>query len=350
MKTLAHAALALPTHISLAHGGGGQLTDDLIRDTILPRIGNDTLNELMDSAILDVPAGHRIAFSVDGYVVHPTCFPGGDVGRLAICGTVNDLAVVGGRPAGIALGVIAEEGCRRDLLERVLDSAGEAAREAGVFVVTGDTKVVGRGAGDGIYLTSAGVGFVPHGRNLRAARVQPGDAILINGPIADHGLSVMLAREMPELESAIESDAAPLNHLIEDLLSELRDDVVFLRDPTRSGLAGVGADLAVACGHRVVFEEERIPVRPSTRHAANLLGLDPLEVANEGKVVAVVRATASDHALAVWREHPRGREACLIGHVESVPAQMPPRCELFTRIGGRRLLAKPYGEQLPRIC
>jgi hydrogenase expression/formation protein HypE len=340
----------MSAHIHLAHGGGGQLGDELLREMILPRLGNASLNELLDSATLQASGDERIAMTIDGYVVQPTFFPGGDIGRLAVCGTINDLAVCGARPIGLALGMILEEGTSCALVERVMDSVAQSAQEASVEVVTGDTKVVGRGAGDGIYLTTAGVGLVPIACALHPKRCQPGDAVLVSGAIADHGLAVMLAREMPEVNSHVRSDVAPLHRMIAALLRELGDDVRFLRDPTRAGLAGVCADLAERSGCSVVLQEAAIPVRPATRQAADFLGLDPLEVANEGKVVAIVRAAAVERALDCLREHPYGRDAAHIGELIRPESQVHARCEVATRIGGRRLLAKPYGELLPRIC
>jgi hydrogenase expression/formation protein HypE len=331
--------------IVLAHGGGGQLTDQLVGRSILPRLGNAALEELLDSGIMEHADG-QIALTIDGYVVQPIEFPGGDIGRLAISGTVNDLSVCGARPLGIALSMILAEGLERGLLERVLDSLSAAAREAGVPVVTGDTKVVGRTQADQLYITTAGVGVIPPGRRLHPDQVRPGDAVIINGPIADHGLAVMLAREMPEVQSVLTSDVAPLNGLIARVM-DVTDGVVFMRDPTRGGVTGVLCDLAARTGLHIVMDETSIPVRSHTRHAAEMLGLDPLEVANEGKVVIISRPEAANAVLQALRSDPLGREAALIGRIQE------PRdgiCELHTTLGGRRILQKPYGEQLPRIC
>jgi hydrogenase expression/formation protein HypE len=344
-KTNGQAGRARTARISLAHGGGGQLTDELIASIILPRLGNAVLDELLDSAVLPAEPG-RLAMTTDSYVVQPLVFPGGDIGRLAVSGTVNDLAMCGARPAALSLALILAEGLDCAMLETVLDSVAATAREANVRVVTGDTKVVGRGQADGLYITTSGFGWVPHGRQLHPKRVRAGDALLINGPIADHGLAVMLAREMPQVQSALRSDAAPLNGLIDRLL-EAVPGVRFLRDATRSGLAGVAADLARETGRRIVLEEEAIPLRPETRHAAEMLGLEPLEVANEGKVVAVVAEAEVESALQVMRAHPLGAQACRIGYVTET---LDGTCELHTRLGGRRIVQKPYGEQLPRIC
>lgn len=331
--------------IVLAHGGGGQLTDQLLARTVLPHLGNEVLGELLDSAIISGPAG-RLALTIDGYVVQPWRFPGGDIGRLAVSGTANDLAVCGARPLGLALGVILCEGFDTADLDEVMRSVARTAAEAGVSVITGDTKVVGHGQGDGIYLTTAGIGEVRAGLRLHPDQVRPGDVLLINGPIAEHGLAVMLARQMPGMEVAVRSDVAPLNHMIDALVAAV-PEVVFMRDPTRGGLAGAAADLAARCGWRVVLEESAIPVRPAARHAAEMLGLDVLDVANEGKALIVVRPDAADAALAALRRHPRGSEAAVVGRVEDVRDGI---CELRTMLGGRRIVQKPYGEQLPRIC
>ncbi len=331
--------------VMLAHGGGGQLTDELLQTIVLPRIGNAELCRMLDSAILDVREAGRVALTIDGYVVQPWQFPGGDIGRIAMCGTINDLAVCGAEPVGIALGLIVTEGFPMGDLAAVLDSIHAIASEAGVNVLTGDTKVVGCGQGDGVYVTTAGVGIC-RGPALTVENVQPDDVLIVTGAVGDHGLAVMLAREMPEVQSVVRSDVAPLNHMLRKLMVDV-PGVVWMRDPTRSGLAGVTADLAAQSGWHVALDEERIPVNVATRHAAEMLGLDPLEVANEGKAVIVVRPEAEERALALLRDEPYGRAAVTIGRVTA------PRdgvCELHTAIGGRRILQKPYGEQLPRIC
>ncbi len=332
--------------VTLAHGGGGQLTDELIQEAVLPKLGNVLLNDLLDSALLPASGEDRLAMTIDSYVVQPWKFPGGDIGRLAVCGTVNDLAVCGGEPMGIALGLILAEGFEMRSVHEVLDSIAKASKESGVPVVTGDTKVVGRGQSDGIYITTAGVARVPKRRKLSPMRVQPGDVLIVNGPVGEHGLAVMLERELPQVKSVLQTDAAPLNGLIRTLLSDV-PDVLFMRDATRSGLAGVACDLARDIGWRITLDESRVPVRPEAQHAAEMLGLDPLEVANEGKVVAVVRPYEADAAIEAMHKHPLGKDARVIGHVGGVADGL---CELKTMIGGRRIIQKPYGEQLPRIC
>lgn len=335
----------LPPNILLAQGGGGQLMDQLLAEVIRPPLNNPILQEGLDSGILPAARG-RLALTLDGYVVSPPFFPGGDIGRLAVSGTINDLAVCGATPLGIALGMVIAEGLDRDILQRVMDSIAATAKEAAVSVVTGDTKVVGRGQCDGIYLTTAGIGEVPDGLDLGPALVRPGDKILINGFIADHGLAVMLTREMPHLTTPIRSDAAPLNGLIQQVLKS-HAKVRFMRDPTRAGVSGLLADLARVSGRRIVVEESQLPVHRETRHAAEMLGLDVMEVANEGKVVLVVADEDAGKALAALHSHPLGKDAAVIGEVADASDGL---CELHTTTGGRRIVQKPLGEQLPRIC
>ncbi|MCB0217439.1 MAG: hydrogenase expression/formation protein HypE [Chloroflexi bacterium] len=344
-----YASLDRSREISLAHGGGGQLTDALLRQSIVPRLDRGLLGSLLDSATLASFGRDRPALTIDGYVVTPWRFPGGNIGHLAVCGTVNDLAVAGAIPQGIALSLILEEGFPRRHLEAVIEAVAEAADAAGVSVITGDTKVVGRGAGDGLYLVTAGLGRVPAGRELGPERLRPGDVLLLSGAVGEHGLAVMLAREMPEVESVLRSDCAPLNHLAEAILAAGGQDVAFMRDATRGGLAGLAADLAEASGCLVELEESAIPIDPSAWHAAEMLGLDPLEVANEGKLLVALRPAAAERVLAAMRDLPVAARAAAIGRLVEAPDGRP-RCELITPVGGRRVLQKPYGEQLPRIC
>jgi hydrogenase expression/formation protein HypE len=338
--------------IMLAHGGGGQLTADLIARTILPGLENPVLRKLGDSAVLEV-GGQRLAFTTDSYVVQPLEFPGGDIGRLAVCGTVNDLAMAGAQPIALSLALILEEGLEIATLERIVASIAAAGIEAGVHVVTGDTKVIERRGGpqisqmDGMYITTAGVGKLLPEAQLGYDRIVPGDAILINGPIAEHGLTVLSRRKDLKFASALKSDAAPLAALANLLVRELKDAVRFLRDPTRSGLSGVVAEIASAGGKSVELYEEQIPLTADARAAAEVLGLDPLTIANEGKFVAVVAAEAQQNALEFLRGHPLGRQAAVIGRITQ---EHPPLAELVTVIGGRRVIQMPYGEQLPRIC
>ena len=335
-----------PPHILLAHGGGGELTRHLIEDHIVPRIGNDTLNPLDDGAILDL-GGARACFTTDAFVVQPLEFPGADIGRLAVCGTVNDLAAMGARPVALSLALVIEEGLAIETLDRILDSIARAAEEAGVRIATGDTKVVERGRGDGMTITTAGVGALAPEVALGVERIQPGDAIIITGRIADHGLAVMSVREGLAFQTEIRSDAAPLASICQDILRSGGDAVRFLRDPTRSGLAGLVADLAETTGLTAELDEAAIPISPTVRHASEMLGLDPLTAANEGKMVAVVSADAADRVLEACRAHPLGAEAAVVGWLTG---SQPPLAELVTRIGGRRIIQRPYGEELPRIC
>ena len=331
--------------ILLAHGGGGELTDELLAETILPRLAETGPLALDDSARLPALEG-EMAFTTDAYVVSPLFFPGGDIGRLAVCGTVNDLAVAGAEPLWLSVALVLEEGFAFEALERVLDSMADAAREARVRLVTGDTKVVPRGLADGLYVVTAGVGRMRPGVELSLARVREGDEVLVSGPVGDHGVAVLLARpDAPISSPDIESDAAPLGDLAAALLAAV-PGTRFLRDATRGGLAGVLSDLARGTGLGVRVEESRIPVRRRVREATEILGLDPLVIANEGKLVAVVPAGEGEAALAALRGSVRGQKAALIGRICPGPA----RCELETEYGGRRVLAKPYGEELPRIC
>lgn len=336
--------------IVLAHGGGGQLTDELLEQSILPRFGNDVLGQLLDAGVVEPFGDDAPAITIDSYVVQPWQFPGGNIGKLAVCGTVNDLAVCGAQPVGIALGLILTEGFARRDLDTVLDSIAEASQLSGVPVITGDTKVVGHGQGDGIYITTAGIGRRPRHCDLAPTAVRAGDALVVNGPIGEHGLAVMLEREMPEVTSVLTTDATPLNILIRKAIDIFSDKVIFIRDATRSGVAGVACDLAKSTGLHITLDEDAIPVRPAARHAADMLGLDPLEVANEGKCVFAVRPDAADQLVELLRstDVPGGSpDAAVIGHVED---QRDGVCELRTSIGGRRVMQKPYGEQLPRIC
>lgn len=327
------------SRIVLAHGGGGQLTDQLISEVILPRLGNPTLNELDDAAILN----DQIAMTIDSYVVDPWQFPGGDIGKLAVCGTVNDLAVSGAKPLGIALSLILTEGFPKRDLETVLDSIQKSAHEADVKIVTGDTKVI---PGNGLFITTAGVGLRDPKCKIASRYIRPGDKIIINRPIAEHGLTVMLAREMPDMQSVLKTDASPLNGLIDGLLNQV-EGIHFLRDATRSGIAGVTTDIASNTGYHVMLHEPNIPVDAHVQHAADMLGLDVLEVANEGVVVVVVDPHQAQAAVDAMRQHPYGRKACVIGEVQDNRDGV---CEITTVIGGRRVVHKPYGEQLPRIC
>lgn len=331
--------------IVLAHGGGGELGIALLRDHVLPRLGNEVLNPLHDAAVFSSWTG-RVAMTSDSFVVQPLSFPGGDIGRLAVCGTVNDLAVMGARPRGLSLAMVLEEGLALSELDTILDSIATASREAGVPIVTGDTKVVERGRGDGMTLTTAGVGELDAGLDLRPDRARAGDVVLVTGGLAEHGLAVMSAREDLHFETALRSDVAPLNGLAQAILAS-KGDVKFMRDPTRGGLAGVLCDLVEASGLTVELSEDAIPMTATVRHTAELLGLDPLTVANEGKIVIVVSERDAPAVLAACHAQPLGRKAAMVARL--VEAK-PPLVELITRLGGRRIVQRPYGEDLPRIC
>ncbi|MDX9721226.1 MAG: hydrogenase expression/formation protein HypE [Myxococcota bacterium] len=331
--------------VVLAHGGGGELTKALLEEHILPKLANQVLDTLSDGALLELPSG-RLCVATDASVVQPLFFEGGDIGRLAVSGTVNDLAVMGAQPRYLTMSFILEEGLPLAQLDRVLDSVAATAREAGVWVVAGDTKVVERVRGDGLYLSTSGVGVMPEGVSLGLNQVQEGDVLLLSGTIADHGLAILAARGELGLRSSIASDVAPLSGLCAALL-ELGSGLRFMRDPTRGGLAGVLVDVAEGTGMSVEVDEEKVPISRASQHACELLGLDPLNVANEGKLLVVVAAELAQRALELCAGHERGRKAALIGRVVQ---QQPPLVELLTRSGGRRIVSRPYGEDLPRIC
>lgn len=333
--------------VVMAHGGGGQLMQELIRTRLLTHLKNETLQRLTDGAILPQVNG-PLVFTTDSYVVTPIEFPGGDIGKLAVAGTVNDLAVMGAEPLAISLALILEEGLPLERMERVISSVAATVKDAGVAVVTGDTKVVerrGDGA-EGLLINTAGIGRLRRNTNLAVERIQERDCVLVNGPIAEHGLAIMSVRNGLEFETPLRSDVAPLNHLIARLLDS-GADVKFMRDATRGGVAGVLADICEGCGRSVEIDERRIPLSPSARHAAEMLGLDPLTVANEGKVISVVAERDRESALAALRSDPLGRNAACIG---VITGGQPPLVELVTRYGGRRIVQRPYGEELPRIC
>ncbi|HET9155073.1 MAG TPA: hydrogenase expression/formation protein HypE [Myxococcaceae bacterium] len=332
-------------HILLGHGSGGKLTSRLIEQMLLPALRNPVLEMLDDQAVLPVERG-RVAFTTDSYVVTPIFFPGGDIGELAVNGTVNDLAVGGARPAWLSLAFILEEGLALSELERVVASVRRAATRAGVTVVTGDTKVVGRGSGDKIFINTSGLGIVPDGVSLGSARVEAGDAILVSGSIGDHGITILAARERLGLEGPLSSDTAPLHELCAAVLTAF-PGVHAMRDPTRGGVAATLVELATRRKLGVEVVERAIPVKDVVRGACELLGLDPLLVANEGKVVVFVPEEGAEQVLAAMRAHPLGRQAARIGRVVAEHAGF---VRLVTPIGGERILDLPFGESLPRIC
>ena len=336
--------------IRMAHGAGGKMMNDLIRDLFAPPLDNPHLRQLADSTLLslaDLPlANLRLAISTDSFTVRPLFFPGGDIGSLAVHGTVNDVAMSGARPLWLTAGFILEEGLEMSVLERVVRSMAEAARNAGVQIVAGDTKVVEQGHGDGIYINTAGVGVVPEGVEVGPGRARPGDVVLLSGTVGDHGIAVLSRREGLEFETELVSDSAPLNGLVETLLAAA-PDTHCLRDPTRGGLAAALNELASTSQVGIEIEESAVPVRPPVAAACEMLGFDPLTVANEGKLVAFVPPEEAEEALTALRAHPLGQEAARIGVVtEEHPGMVLAR----TPIGGRRVVDMPLGELLPRIC
>ncbi len=333
--------------IMLAHGGGGRLMGELIAKTILPNFGEGQSVQLTDSAVLEVPAG-KLCFTTDSFVVKPLFFNGGDIGKLAVCGTVNDLAVAGAKPLALSLSLILEEGLEMELLERILQSIGETANQAGVSIVTGDTKVVDKGSADGVFINTAGVGMRMQHADPSFARIRPGDAILINGTLGDHGMTIMSQREGLKFETPLKSDCACLHELTEMLYNKLGDSVKFMRDPTRGGAAATLNEIAQSANVNVELKEADLPMDNTVRTAADMLGFDLLNIANEGKVLAVVQGSAAQAALDLWKRHPLGLRSSIIGHVSA--AQEAPLVELVTKIGGRRIVQTPYGRELPRIC
>ncbi len=335
-----------PQRILLAHGGGGQLTNQLIRRTILPQFDNPALSELGDSARLDLPST-AICFTTDSYVVKPLFFNGGDIGKLAVCGTINDLAVSGARPLALTLALIIEEGLELSILERVLQSIGNTARQNGVSIVTGDTKTVERGSADSLFINTAGIGVRLPNADVGMSRITAGDKILLSGTIGDHGMTILSQRKGIAFESQLQSDCAALADLTCTLFENVRG-IKFMRDPTRGGLAATLNEIVEGSRLGIEIVEADIPVKPSVRAAADMLGFDVLGIANEGKFVAVVSPDAAEECLRLCRGHALGKDAALIGEV--VAPQGLPLVELRTRIGGRRMVQMPYGRELPRIC
>ncbi len=327
----------------MGHGGGGKLSAELVEHLFLPAFGSDT--ELGDAAVFEVEAG-RLAYSTDSFVVHPLFFPGGDIGKLAVHGTLNDLAMMGARPLFMSAGFILEEGFPIAELGRLAQSMGEAARQAGVRIVTGDTKVVDRGHGHGVYINTSGLGRVPAGRLLGPTQARDGDAILVSGPLGNHGMAIMSVREGLEFESALESDTANLSPLVE-LIMEFGEAVHVLRDPTRGGLASSLNEIAEGSKVGMMLQEDSLPVDRTVRGACEFLGLDPLYVANEGKLVAIVDGESAEEIVATMRSHPLGRGAARIG---SVSRERPGMVALKTALGATRVIDTQIGEQLPRIC
>lgn len=332
--------------IVMGHGGGGKLGNELVEHLFLPAFRNPALENLGDAAIFDLSPG-RIAMSTDSFVVQPIFFPGGSIGDLAVNGTVNDLAVSGADPKFLSASFILEEGFPLAQLAAVVRAMADAAATAGVRIVTGDTKVVERGHGDGCYINTAGVGVLRPGIEVGPHRAQVGDVILVSGTIGDHGMAIMSVREGLEFESQIRSDCAALNGLIANVLDAVGNDVHTMRDPTRGGLSSTLNEIASSSNVGIEIDETIMPVRTEVQSACELLGLDPVYVANEGKAVFFVAAAAADRVLAVLRAHPLGREAAKIGQVT---AQHPKMLVARTSMGANRVIAPQIGEQLPRIC
>ncbi|MGH9368118.1 MAG: hydrogenase expression/formation protein HypE [Thermoanaerobaculia bacterium] len=337
--------IAETEEILLGHGSGGKLTSQLIEKILLPAFRNPALEALDDQAILSIN-GSRLAFTTDSYVVTPIFFPGGDIGELAVNGTVNDLAMGGARPLYLSLAFILEEGLPISDFERVVDSVRLAADRAGVTVVTGDTKVVNRGCGDKVFINTAGLGLVAPGVDLSSRRVRPGDAVLLSGPIGDHGIAILSKREGLEFEGEVRSDTAPLHELVAAMLGAF-PGIHAMRDPTRGGVAAALVEIASRQGLGIEVDENSVPVRDTVRGACEILGLDPLLVANEGKLLAFVAEEGSEAVLRAMRAHPLGSLATRIGRVT---ADHPKFVVLRTPIGGQRILDLPFGESLPRIC
>ncbi len=330
--------------IKISHGGGGLIMHRLLNEEIIPVLSDRAQTVLEDAAVLDAP-GAKLAFTTDSYVVNPLFFPGGDIGKLAICGTVNDLSMRGAKPLWISVGLIIEEGFSIADLRKILKSAKKAAEEAGVAIVAGDTKVVERGKADGLFINTSGVGVIREEPLISVAKAKPGDALIINGTIGDHGIAIVTYRETFPFKVSVESDCAPLSSLVETMLAS--GEVHALRDPTRGGLASALNEIADASKCSIEIWEESIPVRDEVRGICEVLGLDPLGVANEGKVLAAVKSEDAEEIVSKMRSQKYGSDSCVIGKVLEGP---PGEVRLATSIGSRRILTMPSGEQLPRIC
>ena len=330
--------------ILLAHGSGGRLSHELIEKRLAPKLSNEFLNKMDDSAILTLNG--RLAFTTDSYVVSPIFFPGGDIGKLAVCGTVNDLSTAGATPLFLSLSLIIEEGLPFDELETIVDSISRAAKEAGIQIVTGDTKVVNRGTADKLFVNTSGIGVIPEGLDISGANAVRGDKIILSGSIGDHGMAVMSQREGLRFRTTIESDCAPLNSLVADILSVTKR-IHVMRDPTRGGLATTLNEIASQSGTSIVLEEDKVPLKEAVRGACEILGLDPLYVANEGKMIVIVPSEEAEAILAAMRKNKYGGESAIIGEVTS---GIPGRVTMKTILGTSRIVDMLSGELLPRIC
>ena len=355
--------------VLLGHGSGGTMMKRIIDEIFFEAYAGDELlqgddaatlapfSQIEESSFSTFSTDARVAFSTDSFVVSPHFFPGGDIGRLAVCGTVNDIATSGAKPLYLSCGFILEEGYPIDKLKAICRSMAEAAKEAGVHIVTGDTKVVNKGHGDGVFINTSGIGVLPKGLNLSGANCRPGDKIIVSGTLGDHGITIMSCRESLSFSTDVESDAAPLNHLIGEVLGKTDalesgefSPVRCFRDPTRGGLASTLNELAAQSGVDMEINEESIPVRDSVRGACDMLGYDVLQVANEGKMVCVVVADKAEAALAAMHENPYGSDAAIIGEVAEAKPERGPKVYVRNAFGGRRILDMLVGEQLPRIC
>jgi hydrogenase expression/formation protein HypE len=345
------AGLSCPTPLPakdvvlLGHGSGGKLSAELIRDVFLPAFANPTLERLDDQAIIELN-GQKLAFTTDSFVVKPLFFPGGDIGSLAVHGTINDLAIGGATPLYLSAAFVIEEGLPMEQLRRIVASMTRAAKEAGVQIVTGDTKVVERGKGDGLFINTTGIGVVPADINLSASQAQPEDKVLLSGFIGDHGIAILAQREGLEFETAIKSDSAALHELTREML-RVSKYIRCMRDPTRGGISSTLNEIAAQSQVGIVLEENEIPVREEVRGACELLGLDPMYVANEGKLIAIVSAEDAEKVLQAMRRHPLGAEARIIGSVENENAGV---VTMRTAFGTTRIVGMLAGDQLPRIC
>ncbi len=336
--------------VLLGHGSGGTMMKRIIDEVFFEAYADEELLEGNDAASLPAPAaGERIAYSTDSFVVTPHFFPGGDIGRLAVCGTVNDVATSGAVPKYLSCGFILEEGFPVADLKRICKSMAEMAKEAGVHIVTGDTKVVNRGHGDGVFINTSGIGFIPEGVSLSGAFCKPGDKVLVTGTMGDHGITIMSCREELSFNADIQTDAAPLNHLIAEVIAAAPDTRCF-RDPTRGGLASTLNELAAQSGVDFIVEEGAVPVKDAVLGACEMLGYDVYQVANEGKMVCVVPAEQAEAALAAMRANKYGADAAIIGEVVETPEERDPRVSIRTGFGALRIMDMLVGEQLPRIC
>ena len=336
--------------VLLGHGSGGTMMRRIIDDVFFEAYATDELRAGNDAAVLPALApGERLAFSTDSFVVHPHFFPGGNIGKLAVCGTVNDVATSGATPKYISSSFILEEGFEIESLKRICATMAQTAKEAGVKIVTGDTKVVNRGQGDGVFINTAGIGTLPANVNLGGQLCKPGDKVLVSGTLGDHGIAIMSCRDKLSFQTEVESDAAPLNHMIASVL-QATEGVRCFRDPTRGGLASTLNELASQSGVSITVAAESVPVKPAVQGACDMLGLDVLQVANEGKMVCVVAPDCADAALAAMQANEYGKDAAIIGEVSASKQGMGNKVFLETAFGGTRILDMLTGEQLPRIC